>query len=668
MPSNDTSATGDSLFEESAPAVPFFIQTPESDFGRLVAAAVERLFEELGYGSLLIEVDSPERAAEILHSPDLAVRIHPHEIWGNQPGWYGSLDSPNEANRKVYGDLLPIEVLRSPSEKDSSSSAAGNASGITFTIDPDHKLAPGMDQTAAVLAYYLCSGWLRCHRLRDLDPHAGFSLEGQGNAFALGLGCVGPDWKGVWPEFGENVYKGLLDAWAVPSKVPPPPVPEIADLVRKVVPDRGYRVISEDTGEPHVRLDAASEPVWLKMIEDFAPLQRGDDWGRRIGRIAETGETVAAFSSGHAAAWADRQVRRQFADTAEETDGYLNPFHGEAAERGVLSAVESRLRSWRNALGSLGTIRREFCFGMRSLRENLDGLRRRVMGVPDLRSAFLRLALVGVGCGWLFLGSFLWEGAAFFSMDYGKRVLAGSLMGGAWGLMALGLVGQYVWFRLGTFRLEEVTLRDIRAGAAGAVADAVCRSVREECERVSDQLKEKEEDLTSLRRTLSECGDKLFEESEGREEDPRFPVKALGAVLRPRLGEAIRLAEDGFLERMAREPFTLDPDVWFETASDSVGQALEKVSSGIPIDDVVEECGMDKAARGRLVKQTVRNARCILIGDREREVDGQVLLFAGERWKEYLGAHDTTEVRDDPAARSGLFGVCAVPIEKGGVE
>lgn len=665
MASNDTGSIDDVLNGRRSPVIPFFWCSRDSELSRRLGAELLRLFERGGFGSLFIPVDSAPDAANWMQSPEIGAKIHPFALWENQRPWFVECRQSGDAavSSEDATHLLPVS-LRALAEGEADEAPPEAASGIRFAFDLSRPAAPNAERFTAVLAYFLFSAWLRFWNSRVGQLQEAFGLEKPGRSYYLGASWLGPAWGSLVCDRARPVLDSMVERWqGAASRPKETPCPEFNEFVRLAVPDRGYRLMDYDRDDPQVTFDNGEASLWLKMTERL-PIKAKISWERRLGELLEQGQQVAVFSIRNALRWAETHVAERFLRVRDSLLPYLNPFIGEKPDRACLTAVEKRIEGLEAGLENLESIEVEECYEIESLEQNIAGLRDKILGMPSLKSAFLRVALIGLACAWLFLGSMLWARGAFTALDYTTRVQVGWVIGGGYALLIVLLLGRWVWYHFGVLRKEELVRRDIRADAARTLAHTVAGLGGSESKRIRSQLKGIAEALGNLR---AECAKGIEPPASPVEEvpDPRFPKERLEGFFQDRFEASVRDAEDRFQVRMAAKDFTLDSDVWSGEAGHAAVESLVSIVQGIAFEEVAEMCRLESSDRKNLIQQSVRNARNILAPCGTAH-DARALVFLADSWGAFLGERDTTELRDDPVARNGLMAVCAVPVPENG--
>ncbi len=665
MASNESTAAEDALIGDAPEVLPLFWTKEATEPASLVGAELERLFAAAGYPQLFIRVESADAAVQVMRSPQLSTRLHPCSLWENQPVWLVRMQTGAAGDDDLIDALLlPVNFFALPGGLPSAGPRE-TSRGISFCFDPGHASAPALTQQAFVLAYFIFSAWLNFWQSRTGTLHEAFALEEPGREYCLGLSWVGPSWEAVIAERSGPVLGELRKRWVRKTEAPSQtPCPNLDELVRAAVPDRGYRVVTVEKDSSHVRLDNGEEKLWLEMTEQLR-MRRKLGWERRLGELLEIGQQVASFSIRNAVRWAETRLAKRFRKVGEDLAAYLNPFSETHPDRACLSAIDERIRYLRSRLDKLEDLDVETCFTVRSLEENIAGLRQKILGLPVLKSVFLRLGLIGVGCAWLFLGGMLWMRGAFTAMDYAVRVQTGWVIGGAYLLLLLLVFGRWGWYHLGIHRFEGLTLRDICADAARSLAKAISNSTTAEIRTVRMRLNGRAYALQGLKEALEEDWPALPGQADAATPDPRFPPEKLDAFFQSRFEATVRDTEDRFQARMGDRDFTLEPVVWMEQAQSSVRASLRGIVDALPFEDVAETCALTKDDRKNLIQQTMRNARNML-ADRFPDSRPRGLIFLAQSWQQCLAEFDTTILRDDPVARNGLMGVCAVPVQENG--
>lgn len=662
MVSNNAVSLDRALLGEPSSVLPLFWEVAGSPEECGIQAALMRIFAAAGYSSLLIPVKDRDEAADVLSSPDLASRVHPHSLWENQPAWYVSVrDVSQGLIAESPTGIVPVSILFSNTSSGSDMPPEPDH-GIAFILDASLPAAPPPERMAEVLAQYLFSAWLNYWQSRDADFHQAFSLYEPGRLYYLGLSWTGPEWSNLIVRRTGGILKEMHQRWLSTTQAPPNhPYPSFDELIRLAVSEQGYRILENENEAPQVKIDNGEEKLWVKMIEPIR-LKRNNRWSRRLGELLEAGQMVVTFSTRNAIRWANIAIGKRFKLAKSRDSNYLNPFEEEHADRACLKAIEKRMDYLGARLGDIDPLDVEDCFDIRSLEENISALKRKILGQPLLKSAFIRLALIGVGCAWLFIGGAIWTDGAFTAMDYATRLQGGAVIGGAYLLLVFLLVGRWIYYRFGILRQEDLTVRDISATAARSLSDSIVNFTRSEVKSARSELHARKNNFTLLKQTLR---DDLVEEldEEDLDTDPRFPPAKLEGVFQTHFEQTVCKAQDIFALRMSQADFDLDSKIWIREARESARSALIGVTESISFEDVADECDLSPSERESLMKQTVQNARRILLKDAP-DTQIQALVFVADSWRQHLGGRDTTELRDDPVPRNGLMGVCALPASK----
>jgi hypothetical protein len=659
MVSNDHTAMNRDILGDCPPVVPLFVESGSSS--EMVIQSLRRVFKASDFAPLLQEVATPVEAESMLVKPEFATTIHPFSKWENQAVFYvrvcGSVD-----DLFLYEDsaLLPINVLLGKIPTDSNSLEMP-ARGVTFALDPDLPAATSLKRLSDVLAYYLFSSWFQYWHSRKANMHEAFALTGTGRFFYLGVSWVGPHWDDSIMRSKAAVIEELHRRWKAPERrVQNSPYPDFKTLIETAAPEQGYLITDGVTGNPHVEIHNGDAKRGIKMIERLRR-SKNLSWERRLGEIIDTGHYVAIFLTRNATRWADNALRSCFRKSRSVLEDYCDPFQAKSRDEACLSAIGQRIDYANQSLDALDKCYVEDCYKIRKLEENISILRKRILSLPNLRSACLRVGLIGVGCAWLFFGGMVWMDGGFTELDYATRMQMAWGIGAAYFLMVALLIGRWVYYRFGIMRAEDLCERDICASAARELAEKITKISKQKAVEARRDLKIKLEELSELKQKLR---DDLFSEckAEAGVEDPRFPANKLHQFFQTHFNPSVDESMNDFLDSMAQKEFSLCAEEWIATANSAVTASLGRIAAQTSIEELADFCALSTRDRQHLVKETVSNARQILVADAPHNRLG-ALVFLTSDWEIHRGGNDTTILRDDPSPRNGLMGVCALPLE-----
>jgi hypothetical protein len=657
MSLNSLDAAGATLFEPKFKrVVPLVTLCDESPFGSLARAELARSrpveFEKV------IGVGGFDEAVALV-KPGVTAGFHsqiaPLEIIPGQSPWLclfqdatcnaGSsswrfLDICQTVRGEIAVDVEAFVFLRVDELAGASSAIdAAGKSGINvriFVLSEKGRLLRTVDVLAEAAAYFAIAGWERFCSGNDLRVDRALLLPPgpAGIGYSLGVAHLGVDVAYHAPRLGGRVVRSCVAAWAAngpPAGGDAQPFPDDRSTAQQLLPRRGYRVLdsaSDRSGAPGLQVGRESMHLLWTGIEDFHPPKTASEkegMRRFLAAIKETD----AFLKGVVLENARSFINRAAEQVAAERCGRIGPqLSLPDGPMGVFPGLRRILDRLRDRNSTLVSARSERADGTEDPAALCDEAQRRIDAVPSVPGAVLRILLIVIGLGWLLIAPQLWGGAD------PESPLTSWVAIGSVGLLLVVIAGVPLSYARAVGRAVRV-LELVRQRVVHAHLAEVCRvlvdGLRLVGNRVVAAIDRYESAIDTLEATLREEGWEVVEAPPANRQ-PMFSDKAVGLFFAAFAESVKSAAHAGFLDRVERNPLSLDPEEWKTCVREAATEQVERLLTETPFDELVRYVDERSLSAARLVAGLVADARVPSLLSGSTNPQPPLLCWVPETW------------------------------------
>lgn len=595
----------------------------EFELARLPAFTAVNLSGSLAEASELLERTDRAGYRTSIHPLELVVPAPPTWVFWFEDLTVASSEKSGEALsrfRQKVGEQRRFHEFFVLKVNQASDAAAFDTSNrpegffrTTFLVGERGSLLHDVDTLAGGVAHFALAGWQRFLTLGDLDiDRALFTQGGGGRTYVLGCGSLGIDLRYHEERLARELARACVERWSedvVDSPSGAGDAPEPQNSLIELLPKRGYRVDSTRADVvPHaaVELGGRTFELFWEGASAMRPVKAGGAKGsmrRYLSTIRDTNEFLGSIVRANTT----RYIQRETLDLIQRGEALLE---SEVRLPDRAGGLFKSLQQGCNRLEKPYETLAQSQLGRSEAPEEFPAVlaeaHARVEAVPSLPGAFLRLALIALGFGWLVAAPFLW-GEGVPSSGLAQWVPWGA--GVLFAVLVPSVPVTYAW----RVRRAARAIGFARTTMLDAHLSQVCRTLVEALRAVGSKLcseiEKKRAAIEALAKGLKERAWAIVDAESSENRQPIFPDAAVDRVVQPNLAQLVDDTYRGFRNLMAGVPLALDVDTWreklSETARDSVGVLLARST----FREFVEGAGLTTDARLRLVENVIREAR-----------------------------------------------------------
>lgn len=683
--SDNQMALEDVLAGSSTRAVPFIAVADASVFGRHACENVAKLVPE-PWRSVLITAPLaglPEALVQV-ESQEFALRPRQLEVWNELPPWLVVFLSDTSSTEEVIAGIenwrqrglhnvrLLVFFCCSAEQYKSARHPVDRLQkegAIVCLVSPDTAGMRSVEDLAEGAAVYTTTSWIEYCRSGSGDVKRAMDLPSERTMYSLGVGVhrPDPDFHGPW--LATYLAMALRETWLLKGIVPSDQsvFPEHADGLASLLPEDRYAVRnSEDSEDPGLRLRRVDKVVHIKSLASV-PERRPDRRANSLAHWFARVRDVRLFDKDLAEEFQRTKpfVTKQIGLLVRQWQSALVAFVKLADSPGsALTDLKERITVAEDRVGGWVHAQADCRAPLSSLEADCALMKRRILSIPSLGGAALRLFLLGVGLAWLAIGPWVFGTGAPLVATAQARFVAASVGVGLGLIFAIAVAECYLMIRWAWRSMDIAFHRCILRHAmqiAGFLKQELAKPFTCQLQQLRDQ-----------RQKLHDCEQWLKNErfdfpKAFTNHAPEFDEHTLARIANDHREEAVMTLHNAMRFRFMENASSLyDVTAWQEALMTLAPEHARRLLDQWLYGGWIAAAQLSAEDHCRLVNVVVRLAQqAALAIPPDPNVRVRLVVPVGQRdhWATCLGRNDTVRIESVLATRS-LVAVSAIPLHR----
>ncbi len=646
-----------------------FFQQAQQELQRIIEPALSKVV-------LIGDLKEVCDKADALFESDFYNKIAPLRIWEGQPIWcawfIGSekeYKSYLEARGRLqahpyraYRHFVFMKVSAWPNTSVEQQVQASNSEQLIFVLSEKGALTRTENMLAQAAAAYLYGGWMRFCKDGTGDLRDALSLHGREMVFTLGMAKYSPDYEYFRPMWTERLINAVKLEWLQKSASGDQvPFPTREALLKDLLPTDTYQIKQTlKPVAPAISFPKFEETYGFKYLENlqtpgFSAKNSFWAWPKRIALLRKLDEFLRLIILRTIQTIIVVRVKR-FADDFEEQ--FKKFLYVKQDSFGLFSDLRSRIRLSQEYLEETRAAEILEPVGVCSVEENIAVVKRKVLAIPSIVSALLRLLLVSVGLVWMLFGSFIWgKGVNPFNdvLMRGVAILSASALA----VFFVAVIARWYLKRQGAFKAESLARADIIQTHLVDIGRSIVCELKSGTSKLLMQVVDAGNKLDDLVDFFKKDSPKV-ELAKRVNDSPRFNDQAFQHLFRQKEKDLVLKVHSLIKEELEKIGWpNFSKERWCDVLSAEATRCICEALESLTYMQCVRAADLSMSDQARIVHDLINQARKPALPVSE-EFASKVWLLAEPDCEKHLSSNDMAEVR---IARIGdLIAVSPIPV------